>query len=92
MDRNLFAGAFSNNQGNSIVELAGSQSSSPGHALSPQIGYGVDANLGEMYNSSIAIDASGNVWVCNGAANTLTQFLGIASPVKTPLVGVVSAP
>jgi hypothetical protein len=37
----------------------------------------------------LAIDASGSVWVSNSAmnANTLTQFVGLASPVKTPLLG-----
>ena len=40
----------------------------------------------------IAVDASGNVWVANFAANAVTQFVGLASPVKTPLLGPPSAP
>ncbi len=80
----------SNNHGNSITELAGAQSSSPGKGLSPQAGYGVDAGLSAMYG--IAVDASGNVWVNNSGADALTDFIGIAAPVKTPLVGVVTMP
>jgi streptogramin lyase len=80
----------SSNHRVSITELSGSQTSSPGQPLSPLAGYGVDAGLDGAYG--IAIDASGNVWVSNGGNNTLTQFIGIATPVKTPLVGVVATP
>ena len=34
----------------------------------------------------IAIDGSGNVWVTNWVDNIVTELIGIASPVKTPLV------
>jgi sugar lactone lactonase YvrE len=80
----------SNAHGNSITELSGAQSSSPGTVLSPPTGYGVDAGLGAT--DQLAIDPSGNVWLVNGDANTLTQFIGMAAPAKTPLVGPVAIP
>jgi hypothetical protein len=40
----------------------------------------------------IAIDASGNLWVSNLDGNTVTEFLGLANPVKTPLLGPPSQP
>lgn len=33
----------------------------------------------------VAIDGSGNVWTANAGDNTLTEFVGLASPVVTPL-------
>jgi len=45
----------------------------------------------------IAIDASGNVWTSNnGASNngdsSVTQLIGAAAPVKTPLIGLPKLP
>jgi hypothetical protein len=92
-----------NYRGGSISEFAGAESGAAGTALSPSAsqgfagGFGTDANLLEPY--AIAIDASGNVWVSNFAAvpaqgqmGTLTQFVGLAAPVKTPMVGPVRIP
>jgi streptogramin lyase len=72
-----------NYYGDSVVELAGSTAA----ILSPSLGYGHDAPLKEPYG--LAIDASGNLWISNASSsgNTLTQFVGLASPVKTPLLG-----
>jgi hypothetical protein len=69
--------------GNVLVEIA----EATAKVVSPAQGYGVDAAVHEPYG--LAIDASGSVWVSNSAmnANTLTQFVGLASPVKTPLLG-----
>jgi streptogramin lyase len=53
--------------------------------VSPALGYGLDAPISEPYG--LAIDASGSVWLSNAGASTLTQMVGIASPVKTPLLG-----
>jgi len=36
---------------------------------------------------AVAIDASGNAWVSNAGNDTVTEFIGAATPVKTPLVG-----
>jgi streptogramin lyase len=74
-----------NYQGNSLSELGGSSSTSPGTYLSPSTGFGTDASLLDPYG--LAIDASGNLWVSNSGQNTLTQFIGVAAPVKTPLAG-----
>jgi sugar lactone lactonase YvrE len=70
----------------SISEFAGSKASSPGVPLSPATGLGTDAQLGSPF--ALAIDASGNLWVSNSnGANTVTVFVGLATPVKTPLLG-----
>jgi streptogramin lyase len=74
----------------SLTELAGSTASVPGTVLSPAGGLGSDAGLLEAY--SLAIDASGNLWVSNKGSNTLTQFIGLAAPVRTPQIGPSVAP
>ncbi len=74
----------------SISEFASATASTPGAALSPAAGWGTDAGLLEAY--AIAIDASGNVWVTNFGTNTLTEFVGLAVPVKTPLLGPTRVP
>lgn len=79
-----------NYRGPSITQLAGASTAIPGAALSPAAGWGPDAKLLEAF--SIAIDAAGNIWVSNFGSNTLTEFVGMAAPVKTPLLGPVSAP
>ncbi len=71
--------------GNSLSQLDGASSKTPGTYVSPSSGFGTDASLLEPYG--LAVDASGDVWVSNFGNNTLTQFIGIASPVKTPLAG-----
>jgi streptogramin lyase len=73
-----------------ITELAGAGATVPGAALSPSGGLGADAALLEAY--ALAVDASGNLWISNFGSNTLTQFIGIASPVRTPLLVVPTAP
>jgi streptogramin lyase len=73
-----------------LTELAGATSSSPGAPLSPVTGIGGDAGLLEAY--AIALDASGNVWVSNQGNNTVTKFIGLAVPVKTPLSGLPQLP
>ena len=79
-----------NYQGNSLSELGGASSASPGMFLSPASGFGTDASLLGPYG--LAIDASGNLWVSNSGKNTLTQFVGVAAPVKTPLAGPPQSP
>ena len=71
--------------GNALTELQGANGPTPGQALSPSEGLGGDANLREPYG--IAVDSGGNIWVSNYGASTITQFLGAAAPVKTPLAG-----
>ena len=81
----------SSTSGNSISELAavGSKAGT-GAILSPSAGWGPDAALLEAFG--LAIDASGNVWATNFGSNTLTEFVGMAVPVRTPLLGPVRVP
>jgi len=81
---------ISNFRGPSITELAGAAAVSPGQILSPTAGYAPDAKLLEAYD--IAIDASGNLWVTNFGDNLLTEFVGLATPVKTPHIGPPQTP
>jgi hypothetical protein len=70
---------WTGNYGGSVSELSNS-----GVLLSPSTGF-IGPNLYQPY--SIAVDGSGNVWLSNGAdmATNVTEFVGIASPVVTPL-------
>jgi hypothetical protein len=69
-----------------LSEFAGYNSATPGTPLSPVGGLGSDAQLGSPF--ALAIDQSGNLWVSNSnGANTVTVFVGLATPVKTPLLG-----
>ncbi len=76
--------------GISLAEFASASSATPGALLSPSSGWGSDARLSEPY--SVAIDAAGDIWVSNYASDTLTEFIGLAAPVKTPLLGPVRVP
>ena len=76
--------------GSSITELAGSAVSSPGQILSPTAGWARDAGLNHGW--AVAIDTSGNLWVVNYTTNTLTEIVGLATPVKTPQMGPVQSP
>lgn len=73
-----------------ITELAGASSGNAGAALSPAGGWGSDSGVVEAY--ALAIDASGNLWVSSFYNNTLTEYVGMGAPVKTPLVGPVRVP
>ena len=74
----------------SLSEFAGSNAASPGTPLSPSTGFGSDASMLESYGA--AVDASGNLWVSNTGNDSVTEFIGAAVPVKTPLVGPVQLP
>jgi PKD repeat protein len=41
---------------------------------------------------SIAVDGAGDVWFTDGDTNTVTEFLGVATPVVTPLAANLQAP
>jgi hypothetical protein len=81
---------IANYRGPSITELAGAGAAAPGAVLTPAGGLGADAALLEAY--AVAVDASGNLWISNFGSNTLTEFVGLASPVRTPLIGPPAAP
>jgi len=78
-----------------------SEFSNSGAALSPSSGYA--GSYFGIYGSptSIAIDGSGNVWISSGVSSSgpvatvpmLTEFIGIATPVITPIAaGLPAAP
>jgi hypothetical protein len=70
--------------GNSISELT-----SNGLAVSPFSGYTGGGMNGPL---ALAIDSAGNLWVINNSGNSVTEFIGIATPVKTPLLGLPTMP
>jgi streptogramin lyase len=67
-----------------IAEINGT-----GAVISPSTGF-VDPKNDEP--NGIAIDASGNVWVTNTGNNSLSEFVGVAGPVKTPPIGPPTLP
>ena len=76
----------SNFHAGTLSEFAGSTSTTPGMPLSPAGGLGTDAKLGSPF--ALAIDPGGNLWVSNSnGGNTVAVFVGLATPVKTPLLG-----
>lgn len=77
-------------RGNVLTQLAGSDAASPGAIMSPAAGWAGDADLNQPF--ALAVDASGDVWVSNFAAGTVTELIGVAGPVKTPLLGPVRQP
>lgn len=76
--------------GSALAEFASASSTDTGAVLSPAAGFGAAAGLLEPY--AVAIDSAGNIWVSNYGSNTLTKFIGLAAPVKTPLLGPVRVP
>ena len=79
-----------NFRGNLLTQLAGSSTARPGAVLSPAAGWASDAGLNQPF--AAAVDASGDVWVSNFAAGTVTELVGVAGPVRTPLLGPVVVP
>jgi secreted PhoX family phosphatase len=63
-----------------IANTTGISSFNGTAAVSPASGYG---SLNSP--SGIAIDASGNVWTANTGSNSLSIFVGLATPVATPI-------
>jgi hypothetical protein len=69
-----------------------SEFNSFGTAVSPASGY-LSSSLKSPY--FLAIDGSGNLWVPNygnGAGNSITEFVGIAAPVVTPIAANLQSP
>jgi sugar lactone lactonase YvrE len=79
-----------NYRGGTISELSHPTATAPSVLISPPTGFGTDASMIEPYG--IALDASGNVWVSSYGTNSITQFIGIASPIHTPFAGSPIAP
>ncbi|HEY6374801.1 MAG TPA: NHL repeat-containing protein [Edaphobacter sp.] len=93
---------IANYRSTALTQLAGSSSSNPGADLSPATGWAPDAVLSPASVSTpavklleafaIAIDASGNLWVTNFGSNSLTEYIGLAVPVRTPRIGPPQTP
>ncbi len=81
---------IANFRGNSVTELAGASSAHPGQPISPSSGWAPSPTSLQAF--AIAIDASGNLWISNFANGTLTELVGLATPVKTPLNGLPQLP
>jgi hypothetical protein len=69
--------------------------SSAGVALSPSTGYKGTATISRDFG--MAIDGSGNIWECssvnpNAAYNRVWEYIGVATPVVTPLAANLAAP
>ncbi|MBF0320560.1 MAG: hypothetical protein HQL01_12235 [Nitrospirae bacterium] len=96
-DDNVWVANF---EGQRLTQLCGARPSKcpPGYKtgdpISPATGYTSDALV---RNTGVAIDPSGNVWVANNWKSVPVQtnpggdgmvvFIGLAAPVKTPLIG-----
>lgn len=96
-----------NFSGQRLSQLCGTQPQScpPGHrrtgaSISPnRSGYGFD---GLVRNTGVAVDPAGNVWLANNWKNKAIQtnpggyqivaYLGLAAPVKTPVIGTPQRP
>jgi len=57
--------------------------------LSPSNGF-VDPNSSGP--DGVALDASGNIWVTNSLNNSLSLYLGLARPTKTPVIALPALP
>jgi len=79
-----------NFRGNSVTELAGAASPYPGQTLSPAAGWAPTPTSLQAF--ALAIDPSGNLWITNFAADSITELVGLATPVKTPLSALPKAP
>jgi hypothetical protein len=95
-DDNIWVANFG---GQRLTELCGSRRSKcpPNHKTGdpiPPTGYSFD---GLTRNTSVTIDPSGNVWLANNwtniplptnpGAHEVVVFVGLAAPVKAPLIG-----
>jgi hypothetical protein len=73
-----------NELNNSVTNFNGST----GAAITPSTGY---TNGSLNYPIGIAVDGSGNLWVASVDGNSITEFIGVAAPVLTPVaVGVAN--
>ena len=70
-------------ENNAGIAYSISEFNSRGNPLSPSSGY---TGGGLIEPQGIAVDASGNVWVTNFIGYSLIEFIGAASPTRTPLV------
>ena len=74
----------------SIASMPHSILTSDGQLTGPFTSLGQDAVLRDPTAS--ALDASGSLWVTSAQDSKLVRYVGVASPVKTPLLGAPVAP
>jgi streptogramin lyase len=76
---------------NSSTSVQGSitEFNSSGSPVTGSNGY-VSSGTNDM--DADAIDLSGDLWVTNGQGNSITEFVGIATPVVTPVVANLMSP
>jgi len=79
-----------NYRGASLSAFASLGASAGGAPLSPANSGFTGAGLDQPF--SPAIDRSGNIWISNFANDSVTEFIGIAAPVSTPLIGTPQSP
>jgi streptogramin lyase len=73
-----------------VVSVRLAEFSTAGAPLSPASGYTAGGGLENP--DSLAIDGSGDVWIANAGTNSVTEIIGIATPVVTPLVANLISP
>jgi len=87
---------IANYRGESISELSGALSTTPGTMLSPLSGFGYagppPASPLLLLPYGIVPDQSGNIWVSNFGNNNLIMFFGVATPTMTPTRPTPTAP
>jgi streptogramin lyase len=82
---NVWIANFDGDSATDITELA-----ADGSPISPASGYTGGGIIGAL---AIAIDPSGNVWITNGGyqsntpSSSVTELVGAAAPVGTPVIG-----
>lgn len=79
-----------NYRANTLSEFQGEAQSSPGSPHSGSAGFGSAAGLSLV--NRIAIDSSGNLWATSNGNDSVVEFIGLATPVKTPLIGLPVKP
>ncbi len=79
-----------NHRAPGLSQLAGASTTLPGAILSPVAGWAPDTGMSEGFG--VAIDAAGNVWVSSNGDDRLIEYVGLATPVKTPLMGATRIP
>jgi hypothetical protein len=76
---NVWVSNFVDNTG---TKGALSEFTNKGAALSPATGY---ASSGLHWPLGVAVDGSGDVWTANQGSNFVTELIGAATPVVTPI-------
>jgi hypothetical protein len=71
---------------NSVVELA------PTGSVAMYIAHANEVKEYLDGPQSLAVDSTGSVWVSNGLAYNVTQLVGVATPVVTPLAANLAGP